>query len=75
MRTTIDLTPEAWHLAKAVAREREQSLGQVVSDFILRVPVTPDPLPARSEAGFPLLRIGRVITSDDVRRVIDEDSE
>ena len=78
VRTTIELTPEAWHLAKAVARERDQSLGKVVSDFILRAN-TPAPHPERSPetspAGFPLIRVGRAITSDDVSRLIDEDTE
>lgn len=72
MRTTIDLTPEAYHLAKAIARERDQSLGQVVSEFILR-PATPAaPAGSRSEAGFPLFSSGRTVTSEDVQSILDE---
>ena len=77
MRTTIDLTAEAYHLAKAVARERNASLGSVVSEFILQ------PAPAaqaggggkkrRSAAGFPIFSSGKRVTSDDVRALLDED--
>ena len=75
MRTTIDLTPDACHLAKAIARDRNQSLGKVVSEFILR-PVTPEtPAPTHSPAGFPLFRCGRPITSEDVQSLISEDED
>ena len=77
MRTTIDLTAEAYHLAKAVARERNASLGTVVSEFILQ------PVPAaktgargqkrRSAAGFPVFSSGKRVTSDDVRAILEED--
>jgi hypothetical protein len=75
MRTTIDLAPEAWHLAKAIARERNQSLGKVVSEFILRTPGTAAAPPARSAAGFPVFASGKTITSEDVETLLDEDSD
>ena len=75
MRTTIDLTPDAYHLAKAIAHDRNQSLGKVVSEFILR-PVTAEaPLSTHSSAGFPLFRCGRTITSEDVQSLISEDED
>lgn len=77
VRTTIDLTPEAWHLAKSVAHERNQSLGKVVSEFILRPAISETSQPARSAAGFPLFRSGKPITSEGVQALLDdgEDSE
>jgi hypothetical protein len=75
VRTTIDITPEAWHLAKAIARERNQSLGKVVSDFILRQPVAETSKPARSAAGFPVFASGKPITSEDVQKLLDEDDQ
>ena len=75
VRTTIDLVPEAWHLAKAIARERNQSLGKVVSEFILRPTGAATPLPTHSAAGFPVFASGKTITSEDVEILLDEDSE
>ena len=75
MRTTLELTEEAYHVAKAVARERNLSLGKVVSEFILQRPDSgQEPLPQRrSAAGFPLFASGRRVTSEDVRALLDED--
>jgi hypothetical protein len=75
VRTTIDLAPEAWHLAKAVARERNQSLGKVVSEFILRSTGTAETQPAHSAAGFPIFASGKTITSEDVQTLLDEGSD
>jgi hypothetical protein len=75
VRTTIDLAPEAWHLAKAIARERNQSLGKVVSEFILRPPGVAAAPPTHSAAGFPVFASGKTITSDDVQALLDEDSD
>ncbi len=73
MRTTIELTPEAWHLAKSVAHERNQSLGRIVSEFILRRFPTEASVPATSRAGFPVFRSGKPITSEGVAALLDED--
>ena len=78
MRTTLDLTPEAYHLAKAVARERKKSMGAVVSDFI--VPPAKEEHSERivlgtSIAGFPTFRSGKRITSEDVKAMIEEMDE
>ena len=74
MRTTLELTAEAYHIAKAVARERNKSMGNVVSEFILErsQPVGEKPA-SRSAAGFPVFSSGRKITSEDVRALLDED--
>ena len=76
MRTTIDLTTEAYHVAKAVARERNLSLGKVVSEFIVQPARSPQTGGAkrkrRSAAGFPVLSSGKRITSEDVRALLDE---
>jgi hypothetical protein len=74
VRTTIDLVPEALHLARAIARERHQSMGTVVSELILRQPVSAAPLPAYSAAGFPVFASDRTVTSEDVRAFLDEES-
>ena len=72
MRTTIDLTQEAYHVAQIVARERKLSLGKVISEFILHR--EPRELPAgRSAAGFPVFASGKKVTSADVKSMMDED--
>ena len=75
MRTTIDLTPDACHLAKAIARDRSQSLGKVVSELILRPVTAETPLSTHSSAGFPLFLCGTTITSEDVQSLISEDED
>ena len=75
VRISIDLSPEAYHLAKAVANERNVSLGKVVSELILKP--TPSPSgsgnPAYSTAGFPIFSSGKRVTSEDVAAFLDED--
>ena len=74
MRTTIDLSEEAYQLAKAVARERNQSLGKVVSEFIIAAAEAPTPgiyIPDDPNA-LPVVRIGRRITSEEIKALDDE---
>ena len=35
VRTTLDISDDAYQIAKTVAREENRSLGSVVSDFII----------------------------------------
>jgi hypothetical protein len=75
MRTTLDLTTEAYHVAKSLARERNLSLGKVVSEFILLRTGSGHrkTKPVHSAAGFPVFASGKRVTSEDVRALIDED--
>ena len=77
MRTTLDLTPEAYHLAKAVARERKQSMGAVVSDFIVHPSEerhSGQIIYGTSKAGFPTFRVvgAKPITTEDVKAMMEE---
>ena len=78
MRTTLDLTPEAQYLAKSVARERNKSMGAVISEFIL------GPAPGKpsehivlgvSKAGWPTFNSGKRLTTEQVKAMIDEMEE
>lgn len=76
MRTTVTLEPEAYRLARALASKRHQSVGKVLSDAILsqfRQPGEPAPKIEVDEFGFPVLRLGRVITPEEVAAAIEED--
>jgi len=74
MRTTIDLPADLLQRAKAIARDTSRSLSEVVTDLVRRglEPAATQP-PARSpRTGLPLVSVGRLITSDDVRSLEDE---
>jgi hypothetical protein len=36
VRTTLDISDEAYYIAKAIARDQNRSLGRVVGDLILQ---------------------------------------
>ena len=74
MRTTLDISEDAYQIAKTVAREQKRSLGSVVSDFIVgRLGNAPgSPNPAEEDAEFPTFRCTRRVTSEDVRALDDD---
>lgn len=74
MRTTLDLPDDLLDRARAIARDTGRSLGSVVAD-LMRKGLEPGPAaPTRASArtGLPLVSVGRVVTSDDVRALEDE---
>jgi hypothetical protein len=74
MRTTIDLPEDLHRLLTSVAHDRRQSLSQTAAS-ILRDSLLPDrPVEIEREGpgGLPLVRVGRVVTVDDVRSLDDE---
>ena len=72
MRTTLDLSEDAYQIAKTVAREQNRSLGGVVSDFILARPVVVEKTPGKSKPAFPEFRCSRRVTSEDVKALDEE---
>ena len=78
MRTTLDIQDEAYYLAKAISRDQKRSLGQVVGNLILQsAQGSKDAsMPMKigmSDYGFPVFHCARVVTSEDVRALIDEE--
>jgi len=71
VRTTLELTEEAYRIAKTVAREQRRSLGRVVSDFIIGQPDVAPRL-AEDDNGFPTFRCVRRVTSEDVKALGEE---
>jgi hypothetical protein len=74
MRTTLDLPEDLLTRARAIAHDTGRGLSSVVADLVRR---GLDTGPARepvldSATGLPLVSVGRVITSDDVRALEDE---
>lgn len=75
MRTTIDLPDDLHKQALAIARDTHRTLSETVADLIRRglgsgkgAAISVDP-----RTGFPVVSVGRVVTSEDVRSLEDEE--
>ena len=76
MRTTINLPEDLHQKATAVARERSWTLSEAVAWLMrrgLREGPTKPEISVDELTGFPTVRIGRVITVEEVNRFLDED--
>ena len=74
VRTTIDISDEAYYIAKAIARDQNRSLGRVVGDLILKsAKVTKGASIELSDYDFPTFRCARPVTTEDVRALDDEE--
>jgi predicted transcriptional regulator len=75
VRTTIDLPDDLHKQAQAIARDTHRTLSQTVADLIRRglaagsnTAKSTDP-----RTGLPLVSVGTVVTSEDVRSLEDEE--
>jgi len=75
VRTTIDLPDDLHKQALAIARDTDRTLSETVADLIRRglragspAAISKDP-----RTGLPLVSVGRVVTSEDVRSLEDEE--
>lgn len=75
MRTTVDLPDDLHKQALAIARDTHRTLSETVADLIRRglgaghtAPLSTDP-----KTGLPLVSVGMVVTSEDVRSLEDEE--
>ncbi len=74
MRTTLDISDEAYYIAKAIARDQNRSLGRVVGDLILRSSKGGKGAAIKmSDYGFPTFRCTRPVSSEDVKALDDEE--
>jgi hypothetical protein len=74
VRTTLDISDEAYYIAKAIARDRNRSLGRVVGDLILQsTKGTKGVAIQMSDYGFPTFRCSRPVTSGDVKALDDQE--
>jgi Arc/MetJ family transcription regulator len=76
MRTTIDLPEDLHKQALAIARDTARSLSETVADLMRRGLERGESagLSQSSRTGLPVLHLGKVITSEDVRSLEDETS-
>lgn len=75
MRTTVDLPDDLHHRARAIARDTSRTFSATVADLIRRgLGEARTAPPTRSQrTGLPVVSLGTVVTSEDVRALEDED--
>lgn len=75
MRTTIDLPDDLHSIVRSIARDQSQSLSQAVVDLLRRglgPPQSPS-IDRHSVTGFPTIRVGRPLTTEEVRSLEDDE--
>jgi len=76
MRTTVDLPPAVHRRALEIAKRTGRSLSAVVADLTARglgqldEPVV---IGTNEQSGFPVITIGRRVTSEEVATALDEE--
>lgn len=76
MRTTVDLPPAVHRRAVEIAERTGRSLSAVIADLTVRglsqfdVPVV---IASDERSGFPVLSVGRRVTSEQVAVALDEE--
>jgi hypothetical protein len=75
MRTTVDIPDDLHAQAVAIARDTHQSLSQTVAGLIRRglSSGSPGEIETSVRTGLPVAHLGKIITSEDVRRLEDDD--
>jgi predicted transcriptional regulator len=75
MRTTVDLPDDLHKQAQAIARDTHRTFSETVVDLMRRGLglATDNEASISRRSGLPVLNIGRVITSEDVRSLDDEE--
>jgi Arc/MetJ family transcription regulator len=75
MRTTVDIPDELHAQAVAIARDTRQSLSQTVAMLMRRGLESGQSgeIVTSDRTGLPNVHLGRTITSEDVRRLEDDD--
>lgn len=74
MRTTIELPDDLHRQAVAIARDTRRTLGETVADLMRRGLRAEAREVSRSHVtGLPLLHLGQVVTTEDVRAIEDDE--
>lgn len=75
MRTTLDIPDDLHAQAVAIARDTHQSLSQTVAALLRRGLSSgePDRIGTSQRTGLPVVHVSRTITTEDVRRLEDDD--
>jgi hypothetical protein len=76
MRTTVDLPEDLHRLAKEIAHDKSWTFSEAVTWLMRRgagQPLERPRLGVNKLTGFPSFQSGRIITSEDVKRLEDEE--
>lgn len=75
VRTTIDLPEDIHRVAAAIARDSNSSLSDTVTRLLRSALATPGPVrvSASRRTGLQVASLGRVVTSDEVRSLDDDE--
>jgi predicted DNA-binding ribbon-helix-helix protein len=76
MRTTVDLPPAVHRRAQEIARRRGLSLSAVVAELTVRgLNQLDEPVVVGTDArsGFPVISVGRKVTSEQVVAALDDE--
>ncbi len=75
VRTTIDLPDDLHRITTSIAKDTSRSLSETVADLLRRaLGSEPEPeINRHPVTGFPTMRLGRPITTEDVRAIEDEE--
>ena len=76
MRTTVDLPPAVHRRVQQLAHARGQSLSATLAELTARgLSQLDEPLVVGTDdaSGFPVLSLGRRITSEDVAAALDDE--
>jgi predicted transcriptional regulator len=75
MRTTLELPDDLHAQAAAIARDTHQTLSQTVAGLIRRglSSASSGEVATSARTGLPVVHLGRTITSEDVRRLEDDE--
>lgn len=75
MRTTVDLPPAVHRRARQLAERRGSSLSAVIAELTARgLSQLDEPLAITIDdvSGFPVIRVGRRVTSAEVAAALDD---
>ena len=75
VRTTVDLPDDVHRIATAIARDSGTSLSETVARLLRAALAAPGPVrvSTSSRTGLRVASLGRVVTSEDVRSLEDDE--
>jgi hypothetical protein len=76
MRTTVDLPPAVHRRVQEIAKRRGLSLSAVVAELVIRgLSQLDEPVVIGTDerSGFPVISVGRRVTSEQVAATLDEE--
>lgn len=76
MRTTVNLPDDLHRRVVSLAKDTNKTLSAAFVDLVRRglgQGATPSPVTVDDETGLPQITLGTVVTTDDVRSMLDDE--